>query len=171
MPHKQKINDLFIKYRKELLPQLTKNLHKLLKEDQQSLGNVNELFCGLHFLVGLADQAEACLKLWENVLFKGQDIHFLAHGGYSNGESGTLRLIRMVCKAVSERGCKKPGRMISFEICMEEKNIFYLPIYQVLGTRLNILFINAAGVYYLFNHLVDFFDNVELENRLLVAVH
>ena len=54
MPHKQKINDLFIKYRKELLPQLTKNLHKLLKEDQQSLGNVNELFCGLHFLVGLA---------------------------------------------------------------------------------------------------------------------
>ena len=59
--------------------------------------------------------------------------------------------------------------MISFEICMEEKNIFCLPVYQFLG--FNILFKNAAGVYYLFDHLVDFFDNIELENRLLVAVH
>ena len=75
----KKFNDLFIKYRKGLLPQVTKNWHKLPKENQQSLGNVNEFFCGLHFLVGLADQAEACLKLWENVLFKGQTIGSLAH--------------------------------------------------------------------------------------------
>ena len=104
--------------------------------------------------MGLADQAEACLKLWENVLFKGQDIGSLAHGGYCNGESGTLCLIKMVCKAVSHRGCEKSGR-ISFEIYMEE-NMFRLPIYQFLGNRFNILFINAAGVYYLFDHLVDF---------------
>ena len=86
----------------ELVPQVTKNWHKLPKEDQQQ-GNVNEFFCGLQFLVGLADQVEACLKLWENVLFKGQDIGSLAHGGYSNGQYGTPCLIRMVCKAVSHR--------------------------------------------------------------------
>ena len=119
----------------------------------------------------LADLAEACLKLWENVLLKGQDIESLADGGYRNGDSGTLRLIRMVCKTVSHRGCKKSGIMISFEICMEEKNIFLLPIYQFSGYHYNILFINAAGVYYLFHHFADFFNNIELENRLLVAVH
>ena len=54
---------------------------------------------------------------------------------------------------------------------MEEKNIFRLPVYQFLGNRFNILFKNAAVVYYLFDHLVDFYDNIELENRLLVAVH
>ena len=54
---------------------------------------------------------------------------------------------------------------------MEEENIFRLPIYRFLGNRFNILFINAAGLYYLFDHLVDFFNNIELENRLLVAVH
>ena len=54
---------------------------------------------------------------------------------------------------------------------MEEKNIFRLPIYQLLGNRFNILFIKAAGVYYLFDHFVDFFNNTEIENRLLVAVH
>ena len=166
----KKFNNLFIKYSMELLPQVTKNWHKLPKGDQQSLGNVYELFCGQQFLVELADQAEASLKLWENVLFKGQDIGSLAHGGYSNGESGTLRLIRMVCKAVSQRACEK-SRRISFEICMEEKHIFRLPVYQFLGNRFNILFKNAAGVYYLFDHLVDFYDNIELENRLLVAVH
>ena len=31
--------------------------------------------------------------------------------------------------------------------------------------------VNAAGVYYLFDHLVDFFNNIEIENRLLVALH
>ena len=77
----------------------------------------------------------------------------------------------MVCKAVSHRGCEQSGRVIFFEICMGEKNIFRLPIYKFLGNRFNILFINAAGVYYLFDHLVDFFGNIELENRLLVAVH
>ena len=54
---------------------------------------------------------------------------------------------------------------------MEEKKIFRLPIYQFLGNHFNILFINAGGVYYLFDHLVHFFDNIKLEKRLLVAVH
>ena len=39
----KKFNDLFTKYRMELLSQVTKNWHKLPKEVQQSLGNVNEL--------------------------------------------------------------------------------------------------------------------------------
>ena len=54
---------------------------------------------------------------------------------------------------------------------MEEKNMFRFPIYQVLGNRFSILFVNAAGVYYLFDHLADFLNNIELENRLLVANH
>ena len=42
-----------------MLPDAIKNWENLSKDQQQSLGNVNEFFCGLHFLVGLADQAEA----------------------------------------------------------------------------------------------------------------
>ena len=124
----------------------------------------NEFFCGLHFLVGLADQAQACLKLWENILLKGQSIGSLVHGGYSNGESGTIHLIRMICKAVSHWGCKKSGRITSFEFCMEEKYILSFSIYDFLGNPFKVLFRNAAGVYYLPDHLVDFFDNTELEN-------
>ena len=31
---------------------------------------VNQFFCGLHYLVGLDDQAEACLKIWESIITK-----------------------------------------------------------------------------------------------------
>ena len=61
--------------------------------------------------------------------------------------------------------------MVTFEIFMEERNITRLPIYQFLGNRFNILFLNGAGVYFLFDHLINFFDQVELDNRLLVAVY
>ena len=151
-----KINNLFTKFRKELLPDVMKNWENMPNDQQQSLGNVNEFFCGLHFLVGLADQAEACLKVWENIIFKEQNVGSLLHGGYSNGESGALCLIRTVCKSVQHRGCEKSGRMVTFEIFMEERNITRLPIYQFLGNRFNILFLNGAGVYFLFDHLINF---------------
>ena len=125
----------------------------------------------MNFLVGLADQAEACLKVWENIIFKGQNVGSPLHGGYSNGESGTLRLITTVCKSVQHRGCEKSGRMVTFEIFMEERNITRLPIYQFLGNRFNILFLNGDGVYFLFDHLINFFDQIELDNRSLVAAY
>ena len=71
-------------------------------EQKQS---VNEFFCGLHFVVGLADQAEAALKVWDAILYEDQPIGSLRHGGYSKGESGTLRLVRRVFKSVQWRGC------------------------------------------------------------------
>ena len=54
---------------------------------------------------------------------------------------------------------------------MEEHNITHFYIYQFLGNRLNILFLNDAGVYFLFDHLINFFDGIELDNKLLVAVY
>lgn len=104
--------------------------------------------------MALADQAEACPNLSKNVSFKHQDIGFLGYVDYSNGEPRALR----------PTDCQKLRRMRSFEICMEEKQIFCLPFYHFLNDSFNILFINDTGVYNLFDHLVDFFGNIELEN-------
>ena len=68
---------------------------------------VNDFYCGLHFLVALGDQPKASLKIWENLLFDVSKVGSLAHGAYSKGDSGTLRLIKSVCKSVSERGCER----------------------------------------------------------------
>ena len=142
----------------------------VLQRKKKSLSNVNQFFCGLHFLVGLADQAEACLKIWENLLFGNEKIGSLAHGGYSNGESGTTRLIRTVCKSVQEKGCEKSGRMFSFITHMKELGVNQIPLYPFLGNRFNILFLNGAGVFSLYSFLLDFFIKVETENKLLGAV-
>ena len=31
---------------------------------------INQIFCGLQYLVGLDGQAEACLKIWESIIHK-----------------------------------------------------------------------------------------------------
>ena len=47
------------------------------------------LLCGLHFIVGLADQGEAALKVWDKLLYEDEKVGSIKHGGHSKGESGT----------------------------------------------------------------------------------
>ena len=142
-----------MKLRKEYLPYVVRNQSNLPDVEQEYLGKFNKFFCGLYFLVSFADQVEACLKVQENILYNGQNVDFLVHGGYSNDESGTLRLIRKVCKSARYQSCEKSGRMIIFEVFIEKQDICHLPLYQFLGNRLDIVFLNSAGIYYLYNQL------------------
>ena len=73
---------------------------------------VNQFFCGLHYLVGLDDKAKAWLKIWESIIHKDKKVGSIADRGYSNGKSGVTRLIRTVCKSGQEGGCKKCGKIV-----------------------------------------------------------
>ena len=55
----KKFNNLFIKLMKDYLLDVVRNWSNLSNVEQESFGKVNEFFCGLYFLVGLTDQAEA----------------------------------------------------------------------------------------------------------------
>ena len=48
--------------------------------------------------MGLADQADASLKVWENLIFGDTSVGASALYGttFNNGENGTVRLIRTV---------------------------------------------------------------------------
>ena len=61
---------------------------------------INNFFCGLHFLVALADAPEATLKLWESV---DLDNH------KTNATSSTQRLIHTACKAFNHKGSEQTG--------------------------------------------------------------
>ena len=98
----KKFNEIFIQYRNEIMPTVLENWDNLEAVDKQSLLNVNEFFCGLHYMVALAEQAEATLKLADNLLYGTSEVGSPAHGGYTKGESGTTQLIRTVCKSVQE---------------------------------------------------------------------
>ena len=85
----------------------------------------------------------------------------VAHGVYSNGDTGVTRLIRTVCKSVQERGCKKSGKIVCFATYLKDEfGITSIPLFPFLGNRFNILFVNAAGVYFLYDQLPIFSEEL-----------
>ena len=158
----KKFNKLFVEFRKNILKH-TVNFDDL---------DVNQFFCGSHYLVGLVDQAELCLKIWESIIHKDRKVGSIAHGGYSNGESGVTRLIRTDCKSVQERGCEKSGKIVYFATYLKDEfGMTSIPLFPFLCNRFNILFVNAAGVYFLYDQLIDFSQRIECNSKLLDAVY
>ena len=167
----KKFNKLFVEFRKNILKH-TVNFHDLSKIEQEKMVEVNQFFCGLHYLVGLVDQAEACLKIWESIIHKDRKVGSIAHGGYSNSESGVTRLIRTVCKSVQEKGCEKSGKIVCFATYLKDEfGVTSTLLFPFLGNRFNILFVNAAGLYFLYDQLINFLRRIEHSNKLLDAVY
>jgi len=76
----KKFNTIFQEYRCSVLPHVVtgwKNLNALMKE---KISKVNDFFCGMHFVVGLADQTEVALKVWDKLLYDDSPVGFLANG-------------------------------------------------------------------------------------------
>ena len=71
------------------MPTVFENWDTFNENIQENFIQVNDSFCGLHFLVGLADQTEIVLKAWDKLLYDHRPIGSLANDGYSKGESGT----------------------------------------------------------------------------------
>ena len=87
----------------------------------------------MHYVVGLADQAEGAFKCWDKLLFEETAVGSLANGGYSKGESGTYRLIRNLCKSVQTRGCEKSSRISDLESFIVNDAFFFpLSLCQVI---------------------------------------
>ena len=100
------------------------------------------------------------MKIWESITHKDRKVGLSTHGGYSNGESCVTRLIRTACKSVQERGCEKSGKIVGFATYLKDEFGVYTYITSIslilfLVTRFNILFFNAAGVYFLYDQLLD----------------
>ena len=98
--------------------------------------------------MGLADCAEATLKLWEAMY----DLP-------ANGKmSGTQRLIRTAFKAFHARGSQQAGCSAQFQAYLRNKAIDKIPLAAMHGNRFNIIFYDAAGVYFLKTHMQDYLN-------------
>ena len=82
-------NELLENYRKDILPLATENWAEISSIEKVQLTSMNNFFCVLHFLVGLADSAEEVLKQWEVQLPSSGEAH-------PEGSSCTQRLVRTV---------------------------------------------------------------------------
>ena len=114
-------------------------------------------FCGMHFVVSLADLSETALKTWDHLLFDGALVGSLSHGGYSKEESGTNRLVRTTCKSVQTRGSEKSGRISDFASFLTQEigltSVLFIPF---KGNCFNILFYNGGIALYMYEHCLRF---------------
>ena len=137
--------------------------------EKSSVTKLNNFYCSLHVLV---HAATSCLLEAERGLFESCAPIYDATFRKIN-ESRCLRLIRTVCKAFSCGGDEKSGAHGPFSIYvkrfLKEKGLHSLQIERFRGNRFNILFSNAAGVYYLISKLKEFLQGNDT-NRLLKSV-
>ncbi len=123
---------------------------------------MNNFFCGLHYVVGLAECTDESLKLWEAA----------SETMSAQSSSGTQRLVRTACKAFHHRGSQKAGSSALFRAFLKNHNIHKIPLAHFVGNRFNVLFYDAAGVYYLRDLMVRFIESVHgmQANLLLQSV-
>ena len=156
-------------YRAQILPEVITSWQDLSSEDQQSISSLNNFFCGLHLLVGIADVSSSTLLQWEATHFSEDP----AGAGVlvRKSESGTVRLIRTACKAFSKHGCEQSGVYQSFTTYLLSNNITKNPLLSFRGNRFNILFYDAGALYYVSPFIEKFFTEVwQTPNQLLRAV-
>ena len=88
---------------------VTDNWIDLNVEEQQSISTLNNFFCSLHLLVGMADTASSTLLQWERSHFEGSVGAATLFGCDKQFESGIKCLVRTACKALCKHVSEQSG--------------------------------------------------------------
>ena len=123
-------------YRTNILPDVVSGWNDMSDEEHDQITRMNNFFCGLHFLVGLADSAEATLKLWESTLDE--------ESSPKKQCSDTQRLIRTACKAFHSRGSEQAGCLTLFRTFLRRNGVEKLPLVAFRGNQRK--FLNPIGL-------------------------
>ena len=167
----KKFNSLLEDYRSEILPTIISDWKELSVAEQDQLSSLNNFFCGMHVLVGMADTASSTLLLWENAHFESTVGAATAIGGYTKSESGIVRLIRTTCKAMGRHGSEQSGVYQPFTTFLKANGISRNPLAPFRGNRFNILFYDAGVIYFISSLIKKFLTEVwQTPNKLLRAV-
>ena len=137
----------------------------------QKLGRVSwvewEVFsCKLHLLANFASNTDKVLHSFESMVLSDS---YEPACAFNTKQSGVARLVRTACKAIHVRGSDEPGvasYFNSYPADQSEKSHFA----PFVGNRLNILFYNAAALYYHADSIKDFIKKFPNRNNFIKAV-
>ena len=117
-------NEMLHDYRVEILPTVVENWEIMDDAEKEHLMRMN-FFCGLHYVVGLAECTDESLKPWEAA---SDNVSALS-------ASGTQRLVRTACKAFHHRGSQKAASSALFRAFLMKHNIHKIPLAHFVGNR------------------------------------
>ena len=153
-------------YRSSVLPVIQQDWDTLTETQKKETCKLNNFFCGLHLLVNLADHSGAVIKEWEATQ-SGSSAS--CPGANQPNECGTYRLIRTACKAFERHGSEQVGEAAGFQAFATTNGLTHIPLAKFRGNRFNIIFHNAAGIYFLAETMTAYLA-FSCGNRLLAAV-
>ena len=159
------VDELLVKWRLELAPQIYDSFDELSATAKEKITHINSFKCNLHFLIGLATEANKALIEFEEVACKEMKKSFNILP--SQSESGAVRTIRTVCKTFQKHGSEEAGVMANFAVFLKDMKC-HLASFR--GNRFNIVFWNGAATYFHRNHFHEFFELHGTPNKLLRAV-
>ena len=171
-----KWHELLNVHRKEVLPSMVENWDSLTDDAKAPLENITSFFCGLHSLIQYAEVSEQALSSIEEQYSDGKGCGAATKGLAFKNEStnSTVRLIKTASKAFARGGSEQAGVHGQFKVyCkgfLEEHKMKSLPLVPFRGNRFNILFFNAAFVYFLHHKMLAFLTSTGATNKLLKSV-
>ena len=165
-------NGLLEKYRASVLPEIIEGWDSLSPFERNQITVMNNFFCGMHLLIGMADVAASTLLQWERANFEDpRGAASLPRLNVQKGESGTVRFIRTACKAFQKHGSQQVSVHQYFNSFLSSKGILRNPLASFRGNRFNILFYDGGAVYYISDLILQFLTEVwQSPNLLLQAV-
>lgn len=170
----KKWHELLELFRKDVLPEVVDNCDDLTAEDRAPIESLTNFFCGLHSFVQLAEVAGSSLLEVERSHLSSEDLTTPPFVLNQSNESDTVRLIRTASKAFSRTGDQKSGCYGEFKLYvksyLDKNGMRAVPLCPFKGNRFNILFFNAAHVYFLHAHMKEYLDKQRNLNGLLKAV-
>ena len=102
-------NTLLEDYRADMLLLIIQEWDELSASEQAHMSSLNNFFCGMHVLVGMADATSSTLVQWENTHF-GAPVGASASVVTANmSEAGIVWLVRTTCKAMCRHGSEQAG--------------------------------------------------------------
>ena len=141
----KKFNSLLEDYRAEILPSITDNWDELTTAKQDHFSSLNNFFCSMHVLVGMADTTSSSLLTWEKTHFETPTGAAAAiHGINQKSESGIIRLVHTACEALGRHGNEQSGVYQPFTTFLKSNNILRNSLAPFRGNRFNILFYDAG---------------------------
>ena len=163
-------NSLLVDYHRDILLTIVHSWEQITHEEQNSIGTLNNFFCGMHLLVGMADTAFAVLLQWEYTHFQETNRPAGPSIFVKMSECGIVCLLFTACKALSKHGSEQSCVYMSFTshiMSSGKKN----PLASFRGNRFNILFYAAGALYYISDAVDTFFGVVwQTLNQFLRAV-
>ena len=141
-PAQKSLSDLLTAYRSEILPTVVDNWGELLLEQREAMARMYNFFCGMHFIVGMADHTAEALRLFEIAHQESETT--TVSTSTEPTEAGCIRFIRTACKAFEKRGDQKSGHPLQSSSFLKQNGIQRVLLVHFKGNRFNIIFIDGG---------------------------